>query len=438
MRRNRFDSGTDSIVWMEEGKLTAFDCWDFCFCIYGSEHSVQSLFSWQNPPCRHIGRVSGGIQMSAETYMALALSLAEKGAGRVSPNPMVGAVIVKKGRIIGEGWHQRYGGLHAERNALADCRNRGEDPAGAEMYVTLEPCCHYGKTLPCTEAIIDAGITRVITGSDDPNPLVAGKGLQILREHGIDVKSNVLKDRCDRLNRVFFHYITHHTPYVVMKYAMTMDGKIAAYTGASQWITGEAARKNVQKDRNRYSAIMAGIGTVLADDPLLTCRIEGGRNPVRIICDTHLRIPLSARLVQTAAEIPTILAAGITEDPAIAEKAAALKSAGCQVMFIPTGEDGHLFLPALMQELGKIGIDSILLEGGSRLNWAALSSGLVHLVQSYIAPKLLGGETARSPVGGQGFPDPQACIHLAPPSVQNFGGDILLESEVILSCSQES
>ena len=166
--------------------------------------------------------------MSAETYMALALSLAEKGAGRVSPNPMVGAVIVKKGRIIGEGWHQRYGGLHAERDALADCRNRGEDPAGAEMYVTLEPCCHYGKTPPCTEAIIDAGITRVITGSDDPNPLVAGKGLQILREHGIDVKSNVLKDRCDRLNRVFFHYITHHTPYVVMKYAMTMDGKIAA------------------------------------------------------------------------------------------------------------------------------------------------------------------------------------------------------------------
>ena len=218
---------------------------------------------------------------------------------------------------------------------------------------------------------------------------------------------------------------------------MTMDGKIAAYTGASQWITGEAARKNVHKDRNRYTAIMVGIGTVLADDPMLTCRIEGGRNPVRIICDTRLQIPLSARVVQTAEEIPTIIAAGSQDDPAISEKAAALRSAGCQVIFLPTGEDGHLFLPALMEELGNRGIDSILLEGGSRLNWAALSSGQVHLVQTYIAPKVLGGETARGPIGGQGFPDPQSCVHLASPSMQTFDGDILLESEVILPCSQE-
>ena len=376
--------------------------------------------------------------MSDETYMQLALSLAEKGAGHVSPNPLVGAVIVKDGKIIGEGWHAKYGGLHAERNALADCRKRGEDPAGASIYVTLEPCCHHGKTPPCTEAIIEAGISRVVTGSDDPNPLVAGKGLQILRDHGIEVVSGVLKAQCDRLNRVFFHYITSHTPYVVMKYAMTMDGKIAAYTGASQWITGEAARKNVQNDRNRYTAIMVGIGTVLADDPLLTCRIPGGRNPVRIICDTHLQIPLSARIVTTAAEIPTILTAGITEDPATAEKATLLESAGCQVIFVPIGEDGHLSLPALMKELGQRGIDSILLEGGSRLNWAALSSGQVHLVQAYVAPKLLGGETARSPIGGQGFPDPQSCVHLTPPSIQTFDGDFLLESEVILPCSQES
>ena len=381
--------------------------------------------------------MSGGYRMSDETYMQRAVSLAERGAGHVSPNPMVGAVIVKDGKIIGEGWHEKYGGLHAERNALADCRRRGEDPAGASIYVTLEPCCHHGKTPPCTDAIMEAGISRVVTGSDDPNPLVAGKGLQILRDHGIKVVSGVLKAQCDRLNRVFFHYITCHTPYVVMKYAMTMDGKIAAYTGASQWITEEAARKNVHKDRNRYTAIMVGIGTVLADDPMLTCRIEGGRNPIRIICDTRLQIPLSARVVQTAEEIPTIIAAGSQDDPAISEKAAALRSAGCQVIFLPTGEDGHLFLPALMEELGNGGIDSILLEGGSCLNWAALSSGQVHLVQTYIAPKVLGGETARGPIGGQGFPDPQSCVHLASPSMQTFDGDILLESEVILPCSQE-
>lgn len=382
--------------------------------------------------------MSGGYRMSDEIYMQRALSLAERGAGHVSPNPMVGAVIVKDGKIIGEGWHEKYGGLHAERNALADCRRRGEDPAGACIYVTLEPCCHHGKTPPCTDAIMEAGISRVVTGSDDPNPLVAGKGLQILRDHGIKVVSGVLKAQCDRLNRVFFHYITCHTPYVVMKYAMTMDGKIAAYTGASQWITGEAARKNVHKDRNRYTAIMVGIGTVLADDPLLTCRIDGGRNPVRVICDTHLQIPLSARIVTTAAEVPTIIAAGITYDPEMAVKTSALKSAGCQVIFIPIGEDGHLSLPALMQELGSRGIDSILLEGGSRLNWAVLSAGQVHLVQAYIAPKLLGGETARSPIGGQGYPDPQRCIHLAPPAIQTIDGDILLESEVILPCLQES
>ena len=252
--------------------------------------------------------------MSDEKYMELALSLAERGAGRVSPNPMVGAVIVKNGKIIGEGWHARYGDLHAERNALADCEKRGENPKGATIYVTLEPCCHHGKTPPCTDALIAAGIARVVIGSEDPNPLVAGKGIRQLREAGIEVSSGVLKEACDRLNRVFFHYITHHTPYVVMKYAITMDGKIAAYTGNSQWITGEAARQNVHRDRNRYTAIMAGIGTVLADDPLLTCRIPEGKNPTRIIADTHLQIPLDAQIVKTAREIPTILAVGIREE----------------------------------------------------------------------------------------------------------------------------
>ena len=348
--------------------------------------------------------------MSDEKYMELALSLAERGAGRVSPNPMVGAVIVKNGRIIGEGWHARYGGLHAERNALADCEKLGENPKGATIYVTLEPCCHHGKTPPCTDALIAAGIARVVIGSEDPNPLVAGKGIRQLREAGIEVSSGVLKESCDRLNRVFFHYIAHHTPYVVMKYAMTMDGKIAAYTGNSRWITGEAARQNVHRDRNRYTAIMAGIGTVLADDPLLTCRIPEGKNPTRIIADTHLQIPLDAQIVKTAREVPTILAVGIRDTSApdaqteTDSKVTTLQEAGCQILFIPTDEDGHLHLPSLMEKLGSMGIDSILLEGGSRLNWSALSAGQVHLLQAYLAPKLLGGDTARGPIGGIGYP----------------------------------
>ena len=382
--------------------------------------------------------------MSDEKYMELALSLAERGAGRVSPNPMVGAVIVKNGRIIGEGWHARYGGLHAERNALADCEKRGENPKGATIYVTLEPCCHHGKTPPCTDALIAAGIARVVIGSEDPNPLVAGKGIRQLREAGIEVSSGVLKEACDRLNRVFFHYITHHTPYVVMKYAMTMDGKIAAYTGNSRWITGEAARQNVHRDRNRYTAIMAGIGTVLADDPLLTCRIPEGKNPTRIIADTHLQIPLDAQIVKTAREVPTILAVGIRDTSApdsqaeTDSKAAALQEAGCQILFIPTDEDGHLHLPSLMEKLGSMGIDSILLEGGSRLNWSAPSAGQVHLLQAYLAPKLLGGDAARGPIGGIGYPNPEDCVRLSAPTIRRFGEDILLESEVISPCLPES
>ncbi len=214
--------------------------------------------------------------MNDKDYMRLALQLAKKGCGWTSPNPMVGAVVVKEGRIIGQGWHQRYGQTHAERNALASCT---EDPQGATLYVTLEPCCHYGKQPPCVDAILDAGIHRVVVGSADPNPLVAGKGIAILRAHGIDVTENVLQEECDALNKVFFHYITTKRPFVSMKYAMTMDGKIATYTGASKWITGEIARNHVQRQRHRFRGIMVGVGTILADDPLLTCRIEGGRDP---------------------------------------------------------------------------------------------------------------------------------------------------------------
>lgn len=360
--------------------------------------------------------------MTDSEYMHEALRLAEKGMGFVNPNPMVGAVIVKDGRIIGKGWHRQYGGLHAERNAFADCT---EDCTGASLYVTLEPCCHHGKTPPCTEAVIEHRIGRVIIGSADPNPLVAGKGVKILREHGIEVTEGVLKDECDSLNEIFMHYITANTPFVTMKYAMTMDGKIACYTGESKWITGEAARRQVQLDRLRHSAIMVGVGTVIADDPMLTCRTENGRNPVRIICDTHLRIPEECNIVKTAKEIPTIIAVCDAEP----KKAERLAGAGCEILTV--GEaDGHTDLRQLMKIAVERKIDSILIEGGGELNWSALQAGIVSKVQTYIAPKLFGGAAAKSPLSGQGVPSPDKAFMLTDSRVRRLGEDFLIESRV--------
>lgn len=360
--------------------------------------------------------------MTDTEYMRRALELAGRGVGWTSPNPMVGAVVVKDGRVIGEGFHERCGEAHAERNALAHCT---ESPAGATMYVTLEPCCHQGRQPPCTDAILETGIARVVVGSDDPNPLVAGKGIDILRCAGVEVETGVFKAECDALNYVFFHYITTGLPYVVMKYAMTLDGKIATCSGKSKWITGEAAREQVHRDRSRYRAIMAGVGTVLADDPMLNCRIEGGRDPVRVICDSHLRTPLTSRIVSTAREIPTILAT-VSADK---EAAAPYEAAGCRVWTLPE-RGGRPDLTELMRRLGAEGIDSVLLEGGGTLNWTALESGIVNRVQAYIAPKLFGGAGAKSPVGGQGVEDPAGAVRLRDISVRRLGGDILLEGEV--------
>ncbi len=364
-----------------------------------------------------------------QQYMKQALALAERGCGWVSPNPMVGAVIVKDGRIIGRGWHQNYGGLHAERNALADC---AEDPKDAEMYVTLEPCCHYGKTPPCTEAIVQSGIRRVVIGSSDPNPLVRGKGAAALRAHGILVKEGVLKNQCDKLNAIFFHYITTRTPYVTLKYAMTLDGKIATATGQSRWITGEAAREQVHRDRHRHSAIMVGVGTVLADDPALTCRTEGGRNPVRIVCDTRLSTPVSARVVQTAAEISTILVTAEQD----ASRCQPFLEAGCTVLHSAV-QDGQIDLKRLMPALGTRGIDSILLEGGAAMHWSALRAGIVNRVQAYIAPKIFGGAGAKTPVGGNGVLLPGQGFRLEQMEVERFGEDLRIEGEVV-SCLPES
>lgn len=364
-----------------------------------------------------------------EYFMRMAIELAQRGRGFVNPNPMVGAVIVKNGCVIGKGYHKKYGDFHAERNAIMDCV---EDLTGAAMYVTLEPCCHYGKTPPCTEAIIESGIQRVVIGLTDPNPKVAGKGIECLQNAGIEVDAYVLLEECKKINEVFLHYITKEMPYIVMKYAMTLDGKIAAYTGASKWITSKTARKRSWEDRHRYMAIMVGSHTVLTDNPMLNCRIPGSRQPIRIICDTDLKTPLSSELVKTAKEIPVLLATACKDK----EKIHSYTEAGCEIIHVERKE-GMLDLPMLLKELGSKKIDSILVEGGSMLHWSFLKERLVNKVQAYIAPKLLGGEEAKSPIGGMGFAFPDEAVMLENIEITVLDEDFLIEGEV-KGCLQES
>lgn len=374
-------------------------------------------------------------------YMERAIELAKKGEGAVNPNPLVGAVIVKDNRIIGEGYHARYGELHAERNAFA---NLTEDAEGAEMYVTLEPCCHHGKQPPCVEAIVEHKIAKVYVGSDDPNERVAGKGIEFLRNHGVEVETQVMKEECDELNPVFFHYITTKTPYVVMKYAMTMDGKIATRKGLSKWITGEAARYNVQLTRNKYTGIMVGIGTVIKDNPMLNCRIEDGRNPVRIVCDSYLNIPLDCNLVSTAKDIRTIVATIMPEETEARykehmQKENSLCDKGVEIIHVEI-LDGKVNLKDLMIKLGELGIDGILLEGGGTLNYSALNAGIVNEVQVYIAPKIFGGSEAISPVEGLGVESPDLSFAFDLKNVKNIEDDILLtyvKKGGCSKCSQE-
>ena len=378
--------------------------------------------------------------MTDQEYMLRAIQLAKKGEGWTNPNPMVGAVIVKDGRIIGEGYHKKCGELHAERNAIASLTESAE---GATIYVTLEPCCHYGKTPPCTEAIIEQKIKKVVIGSRDPNPKVAGKGAQILRESGITVVQDFMREECDRLNPVFFHYITTKTPYVVMKYAMTLDGKIATKTGASKWITGESARQEVQHMRHRYMGIMAGIGTVLADDPMLNVRVEGWKSPVRIVCDSSLRIPLDSQIVRSAKEYRTIVAyAGREENEEITEKIERLHAKGVDTVCCPDGR-GQIDLKKLMTYLGNEGIDSILLEGGGTLNDSALRAGIVKEVHCFIAPKLFGGKNSKTPVQGIGIGLPSEALKLKCTDICRIGEDIRIicqvcEKEQEGPCLQES
>lgn len=378
-----------------------------------------------------------------EYFMREAIKLARLGGGYTSPNPRVGAVIVKNGRIIGRGWHQRFGTLHAERNAIADLK---EDAKDATLYVTLEPCCHYGKTPPCTEAIIASGIKRVVAGSSDPNPLVAGKGFKILEDEGIEVVSGVLEKECEAVNKPFFKYFREKKPYVTMKYAMTLDGKIATASGESQWITGRKARADVHEKRALNMAVMTGMGTVLKDDPMLDVRDAEGISPIRVICDTRLRTPLDSNLVKTASydknavsdcgtvtvdgrefRVPrTIIATPVKSK----NKLAPYIEAGVEILNVKKAPGGGIDLEELIEKLGEKGIDSVWIEAGGTLCWSAVKSGIVDGAAVYVAPKILGGSKALTPVEGTGFEHLSECMTMSHVVCRAVGNDLLIECDV--------
>ncbi len=369
-----------------------------------------------------------GMEKGNETdrkYMLRAMELAGRGRGKVNPNPLVGAVIVKDGEVIGEGWHEYYGGWHAERNAFRNCTG---ETSGATLYVTLEPCCHYGKTPPCTEIIMERGIGRVVVGLPDPNPLVAGKGMKLLREAGMEVVCGVEEEALREQNRVFLKYITSRRPWVALKTAMTLDGKIATRTNDSKWVTGAAAREYVQHLREEYMGIMAGIGTVLADDPLLNCRLGGDvRQPVRIVVDSALRIPEDSRLVGTAGMYRTLVACTAAGDEGKRER---LGKAGVEVL-VCKEKEGRVDLEDLMDLLGERGIDGVLAEGGGELNYSLIRHGLADEVYAFIAPKLAGGREAKTPVEGVGVERMEEAVELGGFRVERVGRDVLLRARIL-------
>ncbi|WP_346870877.1 bifunctional diaminohydroxyphosphoribosylaminopyrimidine deaminase/5-amino-6-(5-phosphoribosylamino)uracil reductase RibD [Clostridium sp. UBA5119] len=354
-----------------------------------------------------------------ENYMRLALTLAEKGRGRVNPNPMVGAVIVKNGTVIGEGYHQVYGQNHAEVNAFKDAK---ENTFGATLYVTLEPCYHHGKTPPCVDKIIEKKIKRVVIGSLDPNPLVAGRGVKKLRDSGIIVDVGILEKECIALNEIFIKYISTKKPFVIMKTAMSLDGKIATQYGESKWITGEASRKNVHNLRNNIMGIMVGANTVIKDNPELTCRVLRGKNPIRIILDSSLKIPLNSKVIKDK-KARTII---VTTEKATKENISIYTESGVEVVVIPS-KDEKVNLEKLMETLGEMNIDSILLEGGGTVNFEALKAGIVDKIQIYIAPKFIGGGKSKTPVEGIGIKVLEEAYGVESIRVSTIGEDILIE-----------
>ena len=368
-------------------------------------------------------------------FMARALLLAESGRGRVSPNPMVGAVVVKDGRIVGEGFHAKAGAPHAEVEAL---ERAGGAAQGATLYVTLEPCCHYGRTPPCAPRIVQSGVRRVVVATPDPNPRVTGSGLAHLQEAGVETAVGVLEPEAVRLNEVFFAYMTCGRPFVTLKAAVSLDGKIATVAGESRWITGEAARRRVHEMRNEVDAVLVGIGTVLRDDPLLTTRLgtPGQRDPMRVIVDNLARLPVRARVINPASRAPTVVAVGPKAPDYKVER---LREAGATVL-VPPKSSRRVSLAGLMEALAAREVSSVLIEGGAEIHASALAEGIVDKVAFFVAPILIGGSTAPSAVGGPGIEKLADAIRLRDVRFIPLDQDLLVEGYVgrspgVPSCS---
>jgi diaminohydroxyphosphoribosylaminopyrimidine deaminase / 5-amino-6-(5-phosphoribosylamino)uracil reductase len=361
-----------------------------------------------------------------DAHLMRAVELAERARGRTSPNPLVGAVVVKDGRVIGEGWHRAAGLPHAEREALAAA---SEDPAGATMYVSLEPCCHHGRTPPCTEAIAQAGIARVVVGSDDPSEHASGRGLGILRDEGIqvDVAAGAPAHAARLLNQPFRKHAKTGRPHVVFKSAMTLDGKVATSTGDSQWISGEQSRALSHRWRAAVDAVAVGIGTALADDPLLTARVEGvQRQPARVVFDSEVRLPATSQLVRTASEVPVFVVCSRAASRASSD---ALEAAGVELI-VATGENEGARVRSALTELGARGMQSLLLEGGPHLAGAFLDAGEIDEVRLFVAPMLVGGRHSRVPLEGQGVEAIDAARRALASEVTRVHDDVLITARM--------
>lgn len=358
-------------------------------------------------------------------FMRMALKMSLKGLGFVNPNPLVGAVIVKEGKIISKGYHAYFGGPHAEINAI---QNSKVDIEGATIYVTLEPCNHYGKTPPCTDFLIKEKINRVVVGMTDPNKLVNGKGVDQLRKAGIVVDTGILENEIKLVNEAYIKLTTTQKPFCALKTAMTLDGKIATYSGESKWVSNEKSRNYVHLLRHQYAAIMVGVNTIIKDNPMLTDRSEYKKksNPIRIIADSNGRIPLDAKVLNTK-DAKTIVA--VTNNANV-DFLNSIEKSGAEVIVCPE-DNKKVDLNFLTDELGKRGIDSILLEGGSTLNFSAIQAGIVDKVYSFISPKMFGGETAYTPIGGAGFKSVQDAITLNIDDIKRFDDDLMITAYII-------
>lgn len=370
-----------------------------------------------------MNRKNGDFLSYDEKYMRLAMQLAGNAIGRTSPNPLVGAVIVKDNRVVGCGWHRKAGTPHAEVHAL---NQAGELAQGADVYVTLEPCAHYGKTPPCAKALVEAKVKNVYGGLLDVNPKVAGKGFKILEDAGIHVEYGFLQDELRKQNEVFFKWIEHKKPFIVLKAAMTLDGKIATATGQSKWITNETSRAYGYKLRDIYDGIMVGINTVIEDNPMLTARVDGGKNPIRIVVDSSLKIDINANVVQDKSA-KTIIA---TTDKANKDKILKLQAQDVDVIVVDKDENDKVDIEKLLDILGQQNICSILVEGGATLNGSFVSKKLVDKVYFFIAPKIIGGKEAKTPVAGTGILNLQEALTLKDIQFEKLEEDILIIGRV--------